>query len=152
MRAQEFHRAGLGGAHDALFSWLQIVVAREVQPAVHEVEGKFVGKRGGDVLSGADGTRLAERGLDRDTDFPGDAVFSGRIDIRLPFERDHISHGWVIEKVPVQPSERLIREENERQFTGRTSAAKCGRVRVEPVDCLNDLASIETQTRVSIGD
>ena len=133
---EHFHRAGFGGAHEAFFGGLEVVVAGEVQPAVNhvksqffaEIAGMFLGVGGGGVGGNADLASDAERGL--------------------ALEGDDVGCGWVVEKIGVELGQFGVAHEGEREFAGGAAATKFVGVSIERGDDVDDGLFVDPQARV----
>ena len=101
---------------------MEVVVASEVEPAVHDVEEEF----GGEVVAILFGIALG--GVHRNADFSGYAVD------RIAFEGDDIGRRWIGEEVGVELGERVIVEKDQGEFAGRNAAEKFHGVQVEGGD------------------
>lgn len=78
----------------------------EVQPAVDQVEGELRGE------VGSAGSGLAGGGVDGDADLAGEA--GGPV----AFECDYVGGRGVLEKLPVEPGEVGVGEEDDGEFAG----------------------------------
>ena len=134
------HRAGFGAAHEAFLRGLQIIVAGEMEPAVHEIKRKLGGKIAAVSL------RVTGGGIGGNADLAGDAVGG------IAFEGDDVGRRRVVEEIGVELRESGVGEENEGEFAGRAAAAKFGGVSVEPGDDLRDGPARHVQTRMAVGD
>ena len=119
---QQFHRASFSGTHATLLCRSQIVVAGEMQPAVHDVEHQLCGEIAA-VLP-----RVSEGGVGRNADFTGESGDA------IAFERDDVRRGRIVHEIGVNLGESAVGEKRDREFARRTAARRKLRLSI-PTAC-----------------
>ena len=134
---------GFRASHRALLLRDQIIVAGEVEPAVHEVQRQFRAEIVA-MLSGVRGS-----GVSGNTDLPGGSQ------IRISLEGDDVGGGRIVEKIGVQSCEFRVREDDDGKFArghSRGRKADCGGVLVEQRDDSCNRSVIDAQPGMTVCD
>src|ERR1017187_2982829 len=137
---EEPHRPRLRPAHRALGRGPKVVVAREVEPAVDQVERDLVRK------AAPCGVRVPRRCVHRDADLARDAVRA------VAPKRDHVGGRGVPEKAGGESGERRVPEERDRQRAGRASPPEPAGMGVKQADCRGHRLSVDSQAGMAVGD
>lgn len=135
--------AGLGATHTAFERGRAVVVAGEVEPAVHDVEGEF-GAEVAVVLVGEAGGSVG-----------GDTDFAGESEFRPAGKSDDVGRAGVLEEVGVEAGEGAIGEEDEGELAAEEGGVTDGERSlgaVEGSDGGRDGALVEPEARVMVGD
>lgn len=101
MLFQNAQGAGFRASHRSFLARNQIIVAREVKPAVDEVQRKFRAEIT-PMLPGVGGGSVG-----------GNTNLSSCSEVWIPLKGDDVGGGGVVEKISVQPSERRVGEDDE---------------------------------------
>jgi hypothetical protein len=143
---QEGQSARLGGAHAFLVCRQKVIVAGEVEPAVHDVEGQLLRKITAMLF------REGAGGVSRDADFS-----------RLPRlgrgagKGDDVGRRRIAEERGMQARQGGVGEKGEGEFARRNAPSGRGAkdfvgMRVEQMDDCNDSMTIETEPRMAVVD
>jgi hypothetical protein len=130
-------------SHRAFLLRDQIIVAGEVEPAVHEVQ-RQLGAEIAPMFSGVRGRSVG-----------GNADLPRGSQIRISLEGDDVGGGGIVEKIGVQSCEFRVGENDEGKFArghGCGRKADCGCVPVEQCDDARNRLRIDAQTGMPVCD
>jgi hypothetical protein len=115
-----------------------------MEPAVGEIERQLLRKvapaRGGELRGGVG----------------GHADFAGGAERRVAREGDHVGRGGIGQEIRVQPRERGLRQEDDRDLAAvrqrRSGGAEAREISVEDAQGPDDLPAVEVQARMERTD